>query len=29
MHDVPGRACILLDNMAGVINQLLADNRHY
>jgi hypothetical protein len=29
MHDVPGRACILSDNMAEVIDQLLADNRHH
>jgi hypothetical protein len=29
VHDVPGRACILPDNMTGVIDQLLADNRHH
>jgi hypothetical protein len=29
VHDIPGRACILPDNMTGVIDQLLADNRHH
>jgi hypothetical protein len=29
VHDVPGRACILPDNMTSVIDQLLADNRHH
>jgi hypothetical protein len=29
IHNVPGRACNLPNNMSRVIDQLLADNRHH